>query len=177
MYELLCCGRNQHLQFFWAEGEKHLPFFLFTSKHFSLKTKRLHTPRSFIWDEASLYSTKHFVTIERHLFCFLSTPVLHVMMMILWMSNECLYECKNDVMRHANVCHKHKQNHTQTLHPLRNDLSFFTSDLGGILALHSLRNDFWASELNLHSLRNDFWASELTLRSLRNDFVASSPFT
>jgi hypothetical protein len=30
--------------------------------------------------------------------------VLHVMMMmILQMSNECLYECKNDVMRHENV--------------------------------------------------------------------------
>jgi hypothetical protein len=56
-------------------------------------------------------------------FSFLLTPVLHVMMMImiLRMSNECLYECKNDVMRHANVCHKHTQNHTQTLHPLRND--------------------------------------------------------
>jgi hypothetical protein len=63
------------------------------------------------------------------------------------MSNECLYEYKNDVMRHANVCHKHTKNHTQTLHPLRNDLnwSLFTLYLGGILALHPLRNDFGAS--------------------------------
>jgi hypothetical protein len=39
--------------------------------------------------------------------------------------------------------------------------------------VHSLRNDFGASELTLRSLRNDFVASELTLRSLRNNFVAS----
>jgi hypothetical protein len=32
---------------FWAEGKKHLPFFSFTSKHFSLKTKHLRMQRSF----------------------------------------------------------------------------------------------------------------------------------
>jgi hypothetical protein len=67
---------------------------------------------------------KHFATIDKHLFLFLLTLVLHVMimmMMILRMSNECLYECKNDVMEYANVCPKCIQNHTQTLHPLRND--------------------------------------------------------
>jgi hypothetical protein len=51
--------------------------------------------------------------------------------------------------------------------------SFFTFNLGGILALHSLRNDFGASELTLCSFRNDFGASELTLCSFRNDFGAS----
>jgi hypothetical protein len=35
------------------------------------------------------------------------------MMMTLRMSNECLYECKNDVMRHANVL---SQTHTKP-HP------------------------------------------------------------
>jgi hypothetical protein len=52
-------------------------------------------------------------------------------------------------------------------------LDLFTFNLSGILALHSLRNDFGALELTLRSLRNDFGASELILRSLRNDFGAS----
>jgi hypothetical protein len=75
MCELLCCGRNPHLHFL---------------------SRRRKTPSLlFVHIEASLYSMKHFVTIDRHLFSFLLTPVLHVMiMMILRMSNECLYECK-----------------------------------------------------------------------------------
>jgi hypothetical protein len=40
--------------------------------------------------EASSYSTKHFVTGDRHLLSFLLMSVLYVMMMILRMSNECL---------------------------------------------------------------------------------------
>jgi hypothetical protein len=40
-------------------------------------------------------STKHFVAKDRQLFSFMLAPVLHVMiMMILQMSSECLYECK-----------------------------------------------------------------------------------
>jgi hypothetical protein len=47
--------------------------------------------------------------------------MMMMMMMALRMSNECLYECKNDVMEYANVCPKRTRNHTQTLYPLRND--------------------------------------------------------
>jgi hypothetical protein len=75
---------------FWAEGEKHLPFFSCTSKHFYC-TKCLCI---LLWVEVSSYSTKHFVTIARQL-SFTLSVVLHVMiMMTLQMSNECLYECK-----------------------------------------------------------------------------------
>ena len=38
--------------------------------------------------------------------------------------------------------------------------SFFTLYFGGILALHSIRNDFGASELTLRFLRNDFCGFE-----------------
>ena len=43
--------KKQMLVTFWAEGEKHLPFFSFTSKHF-------HVQPDFIWDGASSYKTK-----------------------------------------------------------------------------------------------------------------------
>jgi hypothetical protein len=46
--------------------------------------------------------------------------------------------------------------HLSSAFPQEHLLSFFTFYFGGILALHSLRNDFWASELTLRSLRNDF---------------------
>jgi hypothetical protein len=124
MYELLCCGQNLHFQF--LSRRRKTPSLLF-----------VHIEAFFIKDEAPPYTMKSslrrsiFVFTEAFchhseaslFFFFLLKPVLHVMMMmmILRFSNECLYECKNDVMSHANVCHRHKQNHTQTLHPLRND--------------------------------------------------------
>jgi hypothetical protein len=52
--------------------------------------------------------------------------------------NVCM-NAKNDVMNSANVCQKH----TQTLHPERL-WSLFTFYLGGISALHPIRNDFGA---------------------------------
>ena len=91
---LLCCGRNRCSQLFEPKAKNTFPSFCSHRSIFSLKTKYLHRPRSFIWNEAASYSTKHFVTGDRHLLCFLLMFVLYVMMMILRMSNECLYECK-----------------------------------------------------------------------------------
>jgi hypothetical protein len=62
---------------FWAEGEKHLPFFSYTTKHKSA---------SFVFAEAlSLKPKQLFVLYD-------------MMMMILWMSKWMYMNATNDVM-------------------------------------------------------------------------------
>jgi hypothetical protein len=92
---------------FWAEGEKHLPFFSFTSKHLSYITK-FHLRRSiFVYNEVS-FEAKHLWSI------FLKIGItafpVNVLCFMRWWTYECLmYVCMNaqdDVMKCANVCRR-----------------------------------------------------------------------
>jgi hypothetical protein len=78
---------------FWAEGKNTFPSF---RSHRSIFYQRRNTSicdEVFMWDKASSFLTKHFVIEDRHLLS--SLLMLYVMMMmILRMTNECLYECK-----------------------------------------------------------------------------------
>jgi hypothetical protein len=81
---------------FWTEGEKHLPFFSFTSKHLlsRIKDRFSHIPWNFIWEEASSYIRIVF-SLEAETVAFpVNALCFYVMMMNLQMSNACLYECK-----------------------------------------------------------------------------------
>jgi hypothetical protein len=62
---------------FWAEGEKHLPFFSYTTKHKSA---------SFVFAEALSLKSKQL------------SVLYDMMMMILWMSKWMYMNAMNDVM-------------------------------------------------------------------------------
>jgi hypothetical protein len=82
-----------HSYSFWAEGEKHLPFFSCTSKHVSLYNVSLCLSclrRSFfVISEAFCRQSRATLSYYRP-----SSMLYAMIMMILKMSNECLYECK-----------------------------------------------------------------------------------
>jgi hypothetical protein len=152
---------------FWAEGEKHLPFFSYTTKHIF----------------ASLYSSKH---------CHQSRSICLYSMLWWWWSYKCLYECVwMQWMMWCNVqmnfqTHAHEATPRlciplgtsfESLHLLFRWYKFCIL-LGmsfELLRLLFQRYKFYISlgttfellrlifrrYLALHSLRNDFWAENL----------------
>jgi hypothetical protein len=157
---------------FWAEGEKHLPFFLYTMKHKSA------------FEDVSFQS---------------NCLYLHdMMMMILCMSKWMFMNAMYDVMYRANECpNTHIRSHTHNLHSLRNDWSLFAVYFSAaplifrcklciplgtsfeLLHLLFWRYSRWLfalclifrQYLALHSLRNDFWAENLRCAPLGTTFL------
>jgi hypothetical protein len=111
---------EQMLVDFWAEGEKHLPFFSFTSKHLLLRPGSLRKRSIFVYNKVS-FDTEHLRNVfssKTGIPCF---SCLCLCFMSWWWSYVCLMydfrSAKDGVMKYANACKKH----THTLHPLRND--------------------------------------------------------
>jgi hypothetical protein len=169
MYEVLWYGQNLY---FWAEGEKHLPFFSYTTKHKSA------------FEAVSFRSN-----------CFYQYDM---MMMILCMSKWMFMNAMYDVMYRANECsNTHIRSHTHNLHSLRNDWSLFAVYFSAAplifrckfciplgTSFELLRLLFWRylrwlfalclifqRYLALHSLRNDFWAESLRCAPLGMAFL------
>ena len=121
---------------FRAEGEKHIPFFSFTSKHHLRKIKERHPHIQ--WSIFLSFSEKQ-LHLRRSIFVYNEAfsrwrqkPSPFLLMpyalchdaMNLHMPNVCLYECKrwcDKLCKCMSKVKKLMRIHTQTLHPLRND--------------------------------------------------------